>query len=553
MSNQSERSSQVKQIIQNSGSAPPDERSDSPPGEPRGTRAILQRVFSFPVFLGMLLVAGFFAGRLLNPGQLSSSGAGSISWLEGDTWWHLAVGNQILKTHIWPTHDPYSFTAPASPWIAYEWLGEVLIAFAWRLGSLRGLMILLGALAGAILLLLYYQAYLRCKNSKAAFVACTLLLPLVSLTITMRPQLLGYIFLIATLIVLEKFRQGHQRALWVLPPIFLLWVNAHGTFVFGFLILGVYWASGLKAFEFGGLYAERWTERDRQRLEFISLLCLLASTLTPYGTRLLAYPLEMASSQPLIVQSIQEWEPLNLSLAYGKYFVVLLLVFWLALVASRLRCRLQDFVLLAFAIGETFLHARFILLFVPVFAPLLAELLAKWIPQYQPAKDHYILNFVLMALIAAGIVKLFPSNRRLEQKVESKMPVRAVWFFRAHPALKRTLNDAYWGGYLIEKLWPTHKVFIDGRLDLYEYSGVMADYLNMTRLAPDTRFLLRKYQVQSCLLPRSSPLAVFLAASPNWQEVYQDNLSAVFVRKAENESGNATERNEEKAKGGQSG
>ena len=556
MSNQSERSSQVKQIIRNSDSAPPDERSDSPPGEPRGGRGILRKVFSFPVFLGMLLLAGMFVGRLLNLQQVSSvSSAVSapMFWMEGDTWWHLAVGNQILKTHTWPTHDPYSFTVQGSPWISYEWLGEVLIALAWRIGGLQALMVLLIALAGAILLLLYYHAYLRCKNSKAAFVACAVLLPIVSLSITVRPQLLGYVFLIATLIALEKFRHGHQKALWALPPIFLLWVNAHGTFVFGFLILAVYWASGLKAFEFGGLYAERWTERQRQRLEFISLLCLLASTLTPYGTRLLAYPLVMASSQHLVLQSIQEWQPISLSQLNGKYFLVLSLLFWLVLATSRLRCRLQDFVLLAIATAETFMHARFVLLFVPVFVPLLADWLAQWVPQYQPAKDQYVLNCVLMALIAAGIVKFFPSAQELDQQVENNMPAKAVSFLRAHPTLKRTLNDAYWGGYMIDKLGPAHKVFIDGRFDIYEYSGVMADYLNMTRLAPDTRFLLRKYQVQSCLLPRSSPLAVFLAASPNWQEVYQDNLSAVFVRKAENESGNATERNEEKAKGGQRG
>ena len=508
---------------------------------------MLRKVFSFPVFLGMLLLAGVFVGRLLNLEQASSARSVSMFWLEGDTWWHMAVGNQILKTHTWPTHDPYSFTVHGSPWIAYEWLGEVIIAQAWRWGGLRALMVLLVALAAMILLLLYYQAYRRCKNSKAAFVACAVLLPLVSLSITIRPQLLGYIFLIATLIALERFRQGHPKALWVLPLIFLLWVNAHGTFVFGFLVLGVYWASGLKAFQFGGLYAEQWTQRQRQRLELIFLLCLLASTVTPYGAQLAAYPLEMASSQHLIVQSVQEWQPLNLSEHYGKYFLVLLLLFWLLLATSRLRCRLQDLLLLTFAAAETFMHARFVLLFVPVFTPLLAEWLAQWVPPYQPDKDQYVLNFVLMALIAAGIVKFFPTNQALEQQVESNMPARAVSFLRSHPGLKRTLNDAYWGGYLINKLGPSHKVFIDGRFDIYEYSGVMADYLSIIRLAPDTQFLLRKYQVQSCLIPRDSLLAVFLAASTDWQEVYQDNLSAVFVHQAGKQSGDSPERDEEKA------
>jgi hypothetical protein len=495
-------------------------------------RAILRKAFSFPVFLGVLLLAGVFVGRLLNMEQISSTRSVSMFWLEGDTWWHLAVGSQILKTHTWPTHDLYSFTAQGSPWIAYEWLGEVVIALAWRVGGLRALMVLLIALAAAILLLLYYHTYLRCKNSKAAFVACAVLLPLVSLSITLRPQLLGYIFLIATLIALEKFRQGHPQALWALPLILLLWVNSHGTFVLGFLILGAYWASGLKAFQLGGLYAEQWTKPQRRRLELIFLLCLLASTVTPYGTRLAAYPLEMASSQHLIVQFVQEWQPLNLSQNYGKYLLVLLLLFWLVLATARLRFRLQDLLLLTFATAETFMHARFVILFVPVFAPLLAEWLQQWVPRYEPAKDHYVLNFILMALITAGIVKFFPSTQEIEQQVDSDMPAKALAYIREHPALGRMMNDAYWGGYMIAKLGPTHKVFIDGRFDIYEYSGVMADYLSIIRMAPDTRFLLRKYQVQSCLIPRESPLAVMLGASPNWQEVFQDNLSEVFVRRA---------------------
>ncbi len=199
---------------------------------------------------------------------------------------------------------------------------------------------------------------------------------------------------------------------------------------------------------------------------------------------------------------------------------------------------MQDFVLLTFAAAETFMHARFVLLLVPIFAPLLADILKQWVPRYNPAKDQYALNFILIALITTGIVKFFPSNQKLEAELATKMPVKAVTYIRSHPGMGRMLNDAYWGGYLIDKLGADHKVFIDGRFDIYEYSGVMADYLNMTRLAPDTRFLMRKYKIRSCFLPRESQLSVFLKASPRWREVYKDNLSAIFVRRSQQSSGN---------------
>src|SRR6266481_6920892 len=66
----------------------------------------IRRAISFPVLMAVLLAAVALIGvhdRLPDP----------------DTWWHVAVGENILRTHTWPTSDPYSFTAPGARWIAY--------------------------------------------------------------------------------------------------------------------------------------------------------------------------------------------------------------------------------------------------------------------------------------------------------------------------------------------------------------------------------------------------------------------------------------------------
>ena len=93
-------------------------------------------------------------------------------FVDPDVWWHIKVGATLLSTHHWPTMDPYSFTAHGSPWIAYEWLGEVLLAAVQRAWGLPGLVALDVVLAAAILFALYALATLRCGNSKAAFVTC---------------------------------------------------------------------------------------------------------------------------------------------------------------------------------------------------------------------------------------------------------------------------------------------------------------------------------------------------------------------------------------------
>jgi len=66
-----------------------------------------RKVASFPVLMGILLAGVSLVGSRL-------------VMLDPDTWWHIAVGQRILDTHLWPTADPYSFTAPGQHWIAYE-------------------------------------------------------------------------------------------------------------------------------------------------------------------------------------------------------------------------------------------------------------------------------------------------------------------------------------------------------------------------------------------------------------------------------------------------
>ncbi len=499
---------------------------------------IFRRIFSFPVFLGTLLVAGVYVAKLGN--LYTSSPGSSMFFLENDTWWHLAVAARILKTHTFPTRDIYSFTALGSPWIDYEWLGDMLLHLFWQLGGLQGLMLFVTVFAGIVMCLVYYYVSFQSGNSKAAFVACAGLLPLASLQFTSRPQVLGYALLIATLICLEKFRQGHTKALWLLPVIFWLWVNSHGTFVLGFFILGVYWACGLREFHLGRIFAESWTPGQRRRLELAFLLCLLASILTPYGTQLAGYPLEMFSSQHQIMQAIQEWQPLELSQIYGKLFLVLLVLFGIGLATTDLKFRLDDMLLLAFATVETFMHARFVILFVPAFAPHMAKMLAIWIPGYDRVKDHPLLNFALITLAAIGIGTSLPSNTKLRAQLEYHVPTQAVLFLKGHPKLTRVFNDANWGPYMLYALGPSHKVFIDGRYDIYEYSGVLQDYLSIIHATPDTPFLLNKYGVNSCLVPLESSLATLLTATPGWKPIYHDNLSVLFYHGTETSIGELT-------------
>jgi hypothetical protein len=478
----------------------------------------LKRCFSFPVFLGAILVAANFAierGLRLDP----------------DTWWHLKYGETILETGRWPTVESWSFTAQGMPGVAYEWGGEVLTALAYRLGGLRGMDLLLIALTSMIVLLIYYFAWLRCRNSYAAFFATFAMLPVTVLCFTLRPQLIGYIFLLITLASLERFRLGEQKTLWVLPIVFLLWVNTHGSFTLGFMVLGLYWLCGLVEFSSGGLYAVRWRPEQRLHLELVSLLSVAVLPITPYGTRPAAVPLDFVTSLPLNFSHIAEWQPINTDFWQAKMLLGLLFGFIVAQVAFRFRYRLEEISLFLIVLYVTFVHFRFAILFAIVFTPLAASILIRWSPIYDPRIDKHSINAALMFAALIAMVWYFPSPATLQNNLSKDYPVQAVRFLRKHPVPGRMFNDYTYGGYLVWATAPANRVFIDGRGNIYEPAGLFSVYADVVGLKPDAFAILDNYGINYCLIPQNGALATLLSASSDWTEVYQDNLCAVIVRR----------------------
>ncbi|MFZ3331047.1 MAG: hypothetical protein WA197_10490 [Candidatus Acidiferrales bacterium] len=477
--------------------------------------ALLQRAISFPAMLGVLLVGAVFGVvRTFN--------------VDPDLWWHIKTGELILSTHRWATTDPYSYTAKGMPWMSCEWLGDVVFAAVYRISGLRGLQALLVVLASAVILALYAFATLRSRNSKAGFVAAAVLLALANASFNLRPQMMGYLFLILTLIALERFRQGKQRAVWMLPILFMIWINSHGSWIIGLGVVALYIACGLVSFQLGSLEAQRWSTSERMRLEAVLMLSLAAIMVTPYGVRLAAYPFAVASSYPIAIANILEWQVMPFNLVGGKIFLGLVLGFFLAQMAFRFSWRIYEILLFVFSTAMACIHVRFVLLFVPFFAPLFVTVLAQWVPGYDRSKDKYLLNFALMAGIMIAMVHYFPSKTDMEKKVADQFPVHALEYVRLHPVPGPMFDSYGFGGYMI---FSGYKTFIDGRGELFEEVGVFGDYMHITMLKPGAMKVLGAYGIQSCLMQRDEPFSTVLASMPDWQKVYSDDVSALYVKR----------------------
>jgi hypothetical protein len=139
-----------------------------------------------------------------------------------------------------------------------------------------------------------------------------------------------------------------------------------------------------------------------------------------------------------------------------------------------------------------------------------------------------VVNTVVILLLIAGVVHYWPRQSQLQTLVADQYPAEAVSYLQAHGPAEPMLNFYLWGGYLN---WrdPSLKIFIDSRVDIFEYSGVLKDYLDILALnEPDV--LLKKYGIRYVLFPRGEPLMYALQHDPNWRELYSDRLSVVMER-----------------------
>ncbi len=472
-----------------------------------------KKLVSFPVMLGVLLafMVYVFADR-------------SIS--DPDIWWHLRNAEYMVHNHAMVRHDMYSYTVSGAPWINHEWLAELPYYFAWRWAGMRGIYVLVTALVETIMIGVFGLACLTSRNVKAAFFASWVAVYLATVSFGPRTLLFGWIFLVVELLILLQFRRGIDRT-WILPLLFVVWVNIHGSWLIGMVFLAVFVAAGLVKGVWGRIRAERWTHRQMAKLGRVVPACLAALFVNPWGYRLVLYPFDLAFRQKLNISHVQEWQTLDLHSLRGKIVLAVLAVTLVLALVRKQPWKLEEvaFVLIGFYSAMT--YTRFLFLAAIVVAPMFAKEL-NFLAAYDRRKDKPWLNMAVMAGALAFAIWLFPSEQKLWAETVREYPVTATPFLKRFEPKGRVFTDYNWGGYLI---WNVRQipVFVDSRVDIYEYAGVFADYLDAMGVKK-TFEVLDKYRIAYVLFERDAPLSYLLIHNVGWKTLYDDGATILFER-----------------------
>jgi hypothetical protein len=210
------------------------------------------------IFVALL---GFLVFTALSVRLLGDAGIG----------WHIRTGQLILSTHTIPRADPFSSTTVGQPWFAWEWLYDVLVGWLDTAAGLNGV-VLFAALLIAVTFSWTFRLLLRRKTNLLMALILVLLAASASMIHFWRvPHVVSWLFTVAWFWILESTEgsygepESHSSATstikisnsrwlpWLLPPLMLVWVNLHGGFLVGFVLLAIYWLSAAwQSFRFEG-------------------------------------------------------------------------------------------------------------------------------------------------------------------------------------------------------------------------------------------------------------------------------------------------------------
>lgn len=466
-----------------------------------------------------------------------------------DFWWHLATGKYITENSSLPKHDPFSFTSNDTPSMRKtvilkgNWLAEVIFYKAYSKWDLKGIIIL----RALLLVCFLFFIFLNIKKQDASDLTALILTAVVFLTAKTfggeRPQLFTFLVFSIVFYLLEDLRITRSKKAYLIPVLVMALSNMHPGYVVCILLISIYLAGE------GGrsLFRKEGKESIFYRLLIIWSLAILFSLLNPTGLTMLTgvfsihgdYTKGIVEFMPPFSLYLKKVTPLN-------YSYLVFLLFSLSGLRYLRKIGIVQLLLLAVFTFMSFVALRYQIFYMCAAAPILARIIVSIREEKALTKLFAWLKpregFLNAAACIIGILLVFqqiPAFARDDFRAETfySVPKGAADFLEKIEIKGNMFNEYGFGGYLVWRLSPAKKVFIDGRL-LEE--NIYMDYQDVAYAAegPEASWedMIKKYNVSYIIMPpllhhgSIYPIVEKLFTRDEWSLIYMDHLSLIFLR-----------------------
>ncbi len=455
--------------------------------------------------------------------------------IDPDFGWHLQIGRKFLAGEMVKT-DPFSYTMPSFPWIDHGRVTDMAIAFlydGWGMGVTAAvfagigtaaliLIIPVGLWVWSVVPLLFGWGVLVMRSG-------------------VRPQMEDWLFVAIIWRAVEAGRWKFLR--WFLPVLFVIWVNVHGGFLLGLIIV----CAGV---------AGKWWKKRRIVISdvIVWILCLLGTGINYYGFRIWE-EIWLTVSDTHLRGSIVEWQPFVTRVELGLWLLGGMVFFAGKKFLRNLSASRLLIVAAVTAAGLSSLrHAPFLVM---ILVTLGAEIFKNFYDEIKSDKEKVkrakvfygvLLGLGLIIFAMEGGVTLWKAGRgRL-----LNYPDGAIEYLRKSEISGRLFSTYSWGGYLIWKL-PEQKVFVDGRMPSWRWKAPEGEsdwaFVDHEKIQSGEKRmeLFDKYNIKTVLWAKPAEKKGITAwwqkmwggrsqvgfdealKSEGWKVVYEDAISVVLT------------------------
>jgi hypothetical protein len=471
-------------------------------------------------------------------------GVAAFAWLrfsentvDNDLWGHVLYGQRIWFQGKLEYVDTLSWTAQGHAWINHEYIAEIIMGLAHRIAGGTGLWLMMISFAGATVGLALHEGFgedgAQRWHALALFVFSV---NAIANGFAMRPQLFSMLALVLLLKILRRLDQGSAWWLLVIPLLFAGWVNTHGGYLAGLVV--VLTASAAHVFSASSLSDLRKSNKWAV-WSFLPVAALMGTLCNPWGSEMIKWTV---MSVLLPRPNISEWHPLGFT-APGIVLMAIIvasLFAWRFSSQRRIWCEAAILVVLAaFALRSQRHTPLFCLANLMLTPPHLRSALPRLthrcrslVTAFELPSVQWVASILLLCVSAYAGKQSFslPKEHVFTMEVERNVfPEAAVSFMAKHGLTGNTITFFDWGQQVLWRL-PDNPVSFDGRLDtVYPVSIMDAHWRLYEGKNPGEALDVSKAEI--ALLPVFSPGADLLC-SMGWATVYRDGLAEVLIRRA---------------------
>lgn len=444
-----------------------------------------------------------------------------------DVCWHIAAGDLIRQLREIPFFDSWSYIGQKQQWYNISWLWDIACSFLYEALGFQGLAILMDLLNASFIAYIYHALRKEKFSHDAVMVAVALIGMVFIHNSYLRPQLASYALMLYFHNIVRDLpnKTFSGSSLLKLCASFCLWVNTHGSFPLGFIILGAY-------------IADNWIEKRFDiiiRLLVISALCALLTLCNPLGYKI--YIGMARTLDSVIMTYISEWRPFAFGGSYSFSLLILsLMIAGIAFVSNygTLRIRRADWMLGAFSLAMAMTSIRHFIPFVILGRFLIAAVIDRVITSPR-IKTHLSINHKKIIIATLGIILPISSTALYildpDKKIgANNLPIKAIEFIAENYPGQHFFNHYNIGGYVVFFGKGKFKHFIDGRAGTVFTEEDLQFFLDIIKPGAEFLKVIQSQAVRGFIM-RQDVLETFSDKEllKNLKEVYSDDTYKIFV------------------------